>query len=77
MRPPSPDGSGASFSTMTLNESASFLIEKMMNSTPEPKRYDILTSCEESWFWLGKNYCSIIIYVMEQSPEKLNIFYKN
>ena len=42
MRPSSPDSCGASL-TMTLNESASFLLEKMMSSTPETKRYEPYT----------------------------------
>ncbi|XP_066967037.1 nucleolar protein dao-5-like isoform X39 [Macrobrachium rosenbergii] len=38
MRTPSPDSSSRASHTMTLNESASYLIEKMMSGTPETQR---------------------------------------
>lgn len=39
MRTPSPDNSSRASHAMTLNESASYLIEKMMSCTPETQRY--------------------------------------
>ncbi|XP_042878382.1 mucin-19-like isoform X3 [Penaeus japonicus] len=41
MRTPSPDNSSRASHAMTLNESASYLIEKMMNCTPETQRKQV------------------------------------
>ncbi|KAG7160030.1 Centrosomal protein of 170 kDa protein B-like [Homarus americanus] len=55
MRTPSPDNASRASHAMTLNESASYLIEKLMNNTPESQRYDpMLTQALELMKQPGK-----------------------